>query len=132
MTVAPPPVNNEKLSSLKEQVRAIEGTSSHGLDATNLCLVPDIILPADFKVPKFEKYKGSSCPRVHLAMYCRKMTSFINQDKILVHCFQDSLTGAALSWYVNLESAYVKTWMDLAETFIRQYQYNEDMAPNRS
>ncbi|RDX91776.1 hypothetical protein CR513_26185, partial [Mucuna pruriens] len=132
MTVAPPPVSNEKLSSLEERVRAIEGTGSHGLDATNLCLLPDIILPADFKVPKFEKYKGSSYLRVHLAMYCRKMASFIHQDKILVHCFQDNLTGVVLSWYVNLESGHIKTWRDLAEAFIRQYKYNEDMALDRS
>ncbi|RDY12556.1 hypothetical protein CR513_02624, partial [Mucuna pruriens] len=115
MTVAPPPISNEKLSSLEERLRAIEGIGSHGLDATDLCLVPDIILPADFKVPKFEKYKRSSCPRVHLAMYCRKMASFIHQDKILVHY-----------------SGHVKTCRDLAEAFIRQYKYNEDMAPDRS
>ncbi|RDY04089.1 hypothetical protein CR513_12235, partial [Mucuna pruriens] len=113
-------------------IQAIEGIGSHGLDAIDLYLVPDIILPADFKVPKFEKYKGSSCPRVHLAMYCRKMASFIHQDKILVHYFQDSLTGAALSWYVNLESGRVKTWRDLAEAFVRQYKYNEDMTSDRS
>ncbi|RDX78344.1 hypothetical protein CR513_41391, partial [Mucuna pruriens] len=52
----------------------------------------------------FAKYKGSSCPRMHLAMYCRKMASYIHQEKILVHCFQDSLTGAALSWVQGLRS----------------------------
>ncbi|RDX66859.1 hypothetical protein CR513_54326, partial [Mucuna pruriens] len=126
------PSSNEKISSLEERVRAEEGTGNHGLDVTDLCLVPDIILPTDFKVPKFEKYKGSSCPRTHLAMYCRKMVSFIHQDKILVHCFQDSLTGAALSWYVNLESGRIKKWRELAETFVRQYKYNEDMAVDHS
>ncbi|RDX75014.1 hypothetical protein CR513_45157, partial [Mucuna pruriens] len=103
------PLGEEKLNSFKERVRIIEGTDSHGLDAANLCLVLDIVLPADFKTPKFEKYKGGSCPHVHLAMYCRKMASYIHQDKILVHCFYDSLTGAALSWYVNLEKGRVKT-----------------------
>ncbi|RDX63825.1 hypothetical protein CR513_57707, partial [Mucuna pruriens] len=72
--------------------------------------MPDIALPADFKTPKFEKYKGSSCPRVHLAI----------------------LMGTTLSWYVNLEKGQVKTWRDLAEAFVRQYRYNEDMAPDRS
>ncbi|RDX71629.1 hypothetical protein CR513_48997, partial [Mucuna pruriens] len=100
----PIPLGSEKLSSLEERVRVIEGTGSHGMDATNLYLVPAIVLPPDFKVPKFEKYKGNSYPRVHLAMYCRKMTSYIHQDKILVHYFQDNLMGAALRWYVNLEN----------------------------
>ncbi|RDY02074.1 hypothetical protein CR513_14512, partial [Mucuna pruriens] len=126
------PLGEEKLNSLEERVRIIEGTDSHGLDAIDLCLVLDIALPTDFKTPKFEKYKGSLCPRVHLAMYCRKMAAYIHQDKILVHCFQDSLTGPALTWYVNLEKGQVKTWRDLAGAFVRQYKYNEDMAPNLS
>ncbi|RDY02244.1 hypothetical protein CR513_14323, partial [Mucuna pruriens] len=103
-----------------EEQPAVEGhdINSHGLDAADLCLVPDVVLPADFETPKFEKYKGSSCPRVHLAMYYRKMASYIHQDKILVHCFQDSLIGAALNWYVNLEKGRVKTWRDLTEAFL--------------
>ncbi|RDX97824.1 hypothetical protein CR513_19359, partial [Mucuna pruriens] len=73
----------------------------------------DVGLPTDFKTLEFDKYKGSSCPRVHLAMYCRKMVTYIYDDKILVHCFQDSLTGAALGWYVSLErgaSKHGETW----------------------
>ncbi|RDX72155.1 hypothetical protein CR513_48389, partial [Mucuna pruriens] len=98
------PLGEEKLNSLEERVRITEGTDSYGLNATDLCLVPDIELSADFKTPKFKKYKGSSCPR----------------DKILGHCFQDSLTGVALCWYVNLEKGRVKTWRDLAEAFVCQ------------
>ncbi|RDX73528.1 hypothetical protein CR513_46848, partial [Mucuna pruriens] len=128
----PPPQETKKINSLEERIHIIEGTGSRGLDATDLCLMLDIVLPADFKAPKFEKYKGSSCPRVHLAMYYQKMTAYIQQDKILVHYFQDSLIGAALSWYVNLEKGRVKTWRDLVETFIHQYKYNEAMAPDRS
>ncbi|RDX90077.1 hypothetical protein CR513_28097, partial [Mucuna pruriens] len=126
------PVHDVKISSLEQWVRIIEGTGGHGLDATDLCLMSDVALLVDFKTPKFEKYKGSSFPRVHLAMYCRKMAAHIHQDKILVHCFQDSLTGPALTWYVNLEKGQVKTWRDLAKAFVRQYRYNEDMAPDRS
>ncbi|RDX82519.1 hypothetical protein CR513_36667, partial [Mucuna pruriens] len=125
-------LGSEKINVLEEQKRVIEGTGGHGIDAANLCLVPNIELPSDFKVPKFEKYKGSSCPRVHLAMYCRKMAPYTQQDKILMHCFQDSLSGAALRWYVGLDNGHIKTWRDLADAFLRQYKYNEDMAPDRS
>ncbi|RDY01043.1 hypothetical protein CR513_15679, partial [Mucuna pruriens] len=97
------PLREEKINSLEERVRLIEGIGGHGLDAIDLCLMLDVALPTDFKTPKFEKYKGNSCPRLHLAMYCRKMTAYIHQDKILVRCFQDSLTGVVLNWYVNLE-----------------------------
>ncbi|RDX82354.1 hypothetical protein CR513_36871, partial [Mucuna pruriens] len=131
-TLETTPVHDEKISSLEQRVRIIEGTRGHSLDATDLCLMSDVALPMDFKTPKFEKYKGSSCPQAHLAMYCRKMAAYIHQDKILVHCFQDSLTWAALNWYINLEKGQVRTWRDLAETFVRQYRYNKDMALDRS
>ncbi|RDY10265.1 hypothetical protein CR513_05249, partial [Mucuna pruriens] len=49
-----------------------------------------------------------------------------------MHCFQDSLIGAALRWYVDLDGGHIKTWRDLADAFLRQYKYNEDMAPDRS
>ncbi|RDX83625.1 hypothetical protein CR513_35435, partial [Mucuna pruriens] len=115
-------------SRRKDQFPRTAGTGGHGLDATDLCLMSDVAFPVDFKTPKFEKYNGSSCPRVHLAMYCRKMAAYVHHDKILVHCFQDSLTGPALTWYVNLE----KGQRDLAEAFVRQYRYNKDVAPDRS
>ncbi|RDX97795.1 hypothetical protein CR513_19390, partial [Mucuna pruriens] len=91
------PLTEDKWQSLEEWLYAF------GLEATNLCLVSDVDLSTDFKTPEFDKYKGSTCPRVHLAMYCRKMVAYIYDDKILVHCFQDSLIGAAFSWYVILE-----------------------------
>ncbi|RDX92277.1 hypothetical protein CR513_25624, partial [Mucuna pruriens] len=34
----------------------------------------------------------------------------------------------ALSWYVSLERGCIKAWRDLAEAFLKQYNYNEDMA----
>ncbi|RDY14350.1 hypothetical protein CR513_00598, partial [Mucuna pruriens] len=49
-----------------------------------------------------------------------------------MHYFQDSLTGAVLRWYVGLDGGHINTWRDLANAFLRQYKYNEDMAPDRS
>ncbi|RDX91948.1 hypothetical protein CR513_25991, partial [Mucuna pruriens] len=89
-----PQIQPVGIHPLEECLGIIKGIDSHGLDVADLCLVPDVALPADFKTPKFEKYKGSSCPLVHLAMYCKKMASYIHQDKILVHCFQNILTRA--------------------------------------
>ncbi|RDX72684.1 hypothetical protein CR513_47793, partial [Mucuna pruriens] len=69
---------------------------------------------------------------IHLAMYCRKMATHIHDDKVLIHCFQDSLTGAALNWYVSLEQGCIKAWRDLVEAFLKQYKYNEDIASDHS
>ncbi|RDX98902.1 hypothetical protein CR513_18117, partial [Mucuna pruriens] len=113
------PQSKEKWKSLEERLRAIEGGDKYGLDAVDLCLVPNMGLSADFKILEFDKYKGSSCPRVHLAMYCRKMATYIYDDKVLIHYFQDNLIGAALSWYISLERGRIKTWRDITEAFLK-------------
>ncbi|GAU10053.1 hypothetical protein TSUD_423710, partial [Trifolium subterraneum] len=99
--------------------------------AHNLCLVPNVQIPAKFKVPDFEKYKGNTCPQSHLVMYARKMSTQTDNDQLLIHYFQDSLTGAALKWYMSLDGVKIRTFNDLGEAFVRQYKYNLDMAPNR-
>ncbi|RDX67654.1 hypothetical protein CR513_53435, partial [Mucuna pruriens] len=112
------PRSKEKWESLEEKLHVVEGGDKYRLEAVDLCLVSDVGLPADFKTPEFDKYKGSSCPRVHLAMYYRKMVAYIYDDKILIHYFQDNLTGVVLSWYVSLERGRIKTWRDL-EAFLK-------------
>ncbi|XP_073219742.1 uncharacterized protein [Cicer arietinum] len=104
---------------------------SYGLEAFDMCLVPDVTIPPKFKVPDFEKYKGNTCPKNHLTMYCRKMASHAHNDKLLIHFFQDSLSGASSSWYMHLERSRIHSWKDLVDAFLRQYKYNIDMAPDR-
>ncbi|KAK2430309.1 hypothetical protein QL285_028656 [Trifolium repens] len=113
------------------EIKALRGKDLFGKNAHDLCLVPNVKIPPKFKVPEFEKYKGNSCPQSHLVMYARKMSTQTDNHQLLIHYFQDSLTGAALKWYMGLDSANIRTFNDLGEAFIRQYKYNLDMAPDR-
>ncbi|CAJ2662210.1 unnamed protein product [Trifolium pratense] len=122
---------HQKFKAIEDRLSMMEG-GGDPLDLANMCLVSDLVLPPKFKVPDFEKYKGLSCPKNHLIMYSRKMASFAKDDKLMMHCFQDSLTGASLNWYVQLEGSRIQSWSDLANAFIKQYQYNIDMAPDRT
>ena len=65
------------------------------VNAEDLCLVPDVVIPPKLKTPEFDKYDGTGCPASHLTMYVRKMAAYTHDDKLLIYCFQDSLTGAA-------------------------------------
>ncbi|KAK2369080.1 hypothetical protein QL285_082233 [Trifolium repens] len=98
-----------KILALEERVKAMEGHGEFGLDALDMCLVSNVVLPPKFKVPDFEKYKGLTCPRNHLIMYCRKMGAAAQDDKLLIHFFQDSLSGASLNWYMHLEKSRIQT-----------------------
>ncbi|XP_073224765.1 uncharacterized protein [Cicer arietinum] len=81
-----------------------------------MCLVLDVTILPKFKVPEFEKYKGATCPRNHLTMYCRKMASNAH-----------SLSGESLSWYMHLERNRMHSWKYLADAFLRQYRIESGM-----
>ncbi|XP_027936145.1 uncharacterized protein LOC114191163 [Vigna unguiculata] len=83
-----------KLEILEKRLRAIVGGGNYGFgDVASLSLVRDVTIPHKFKVLEFEKYKGTTCPRSHLTMYCRKMVAHAYDEKLLIHFFQDSLAG---------------------------------------
>ena len=84
-----------------------------------------------FKVLDFDKYKGATCLKNHLKMYCQKMGEYAKDEELLIHSFQESLTGVAVTWYTSLEPSRVHSWKDLMVAFVRQYQYNFDMVLDR-
>nr|KYP32590.1 hypothetical protein KK1_046689 [Cajanus cajan] len=109
--------SSEKLQMLEERLKVVEGGSYDIGEAVDLCLVPDIEFPPKFKVPEFDKYKGTSCPKNHITMYCRKMVAYARNDKLLIHCFQDSLTRATLNWFelCNMSKKDGETFKEYAQ-----------------
>ena len=108
-----------KLELIEERLKAMEGSDVYGLvDANKMSLVPDLVLPPKFKVPTFDKYDGTKCPSTHLYMYCTKMTGYTSNDKLLIHCFQDSLSGLTTRWYNLLSRDHIKSWTDLTKAFL--------------
>ncbi|XP_052482990.1 uncharacterized protein LOC128036145 [Gossypium raimondii] len=85
---------------LEEKFKAIENVDYYcGVNAKDLSLVPDLVLQPKFKTPEFEKYNGTSCPEAHITMFYRRMTGYVNNNQLLIHCFQDSLIGSVAKWY---------------------------------
>ncbi|XP_052888077.1 uncharacterized protein LOC128296667 [Gossypium arboreum] len=88
---------------LEEKFKELENADHYcGIDAKKLSLVPNLVLPPKFKMPEFERYNGTSCPEAHITMFCQRMTGYVNNDQLLIHYFQDSLSGAAAKWYNQL------------------------------
>uniref|UniRef100_A0A2N9H4W4 RNase H type-1 domain-containing protein n=1 Tax=Fagus sylvatica TaxID=28930 RepID=A0A2N9H4W4_FAGSY len=82
-----------------------------------------------FKAPEFEKYNGRGDPMIHLQMYCRKMAPYADNEPLLIQTFQDTLTGNAAEWYSQLKK--ISHWKELADTFLAQYGFNSQIAPDR-
>ncbi|KAA3464774.1 trans-resveratrol di-O-methyltransferase-like [Gossypium australe] len=101
---------------LEEKFRAMENADYHcGINANDLNLVLDLVLPPKFKIPEFGKYNRTSCPEAHITMFCRKMTGYVNIDQLLIYSFQDSLIGSAAKWYNQLSLTKINSWKDLAQ-----------------
>ena len=98
--VEEPTKASKKLHVLEERVRRFESQGAVGFDISDLGLVPGVRIPPKFKVPDFVKYKGTSCPKTHVKSFYWKMSAYSNDEKLLIHFFQDSLTGGSLEWYM--------------------------------
>ena len=121
-----------KCIALDQRMRAFEGIRLYDpIKAVEMCLVPNVVIPKKFRVPEFVKYTGTQCPITHLKAYYNKMDEVVNDEKLLIHFFQDSLSDAALTWYIRLDNTKVKKWKDLVDAFMRQYKFNIDVGPDR-
>ncbi|KAL4277818.1 hypothetical protein GQ457_03G014080 [Hibiscus cannabinus] len=93
----------DRFDKLEEIIRAMQGGNIYGgVDARDLSLVNDLVTPQKFKFSEFEKYDGTTCPLTHLTMYCRRISPYLENEKLLIHCFQDSLSGSLAQWYTQL------------------------------
>lgn len=74
----------------------MEGDQVFGVTFREMYLVNGRVIPTKFKTHDFEKYEGHSCPKSHIIMHYLKMYAHIEDDKLMIHCFQDSLKGSPL------------------------------------
>ena len=88
----------QRCSLLDKKLKEIESTNNlESVNPRELCLVPDLVIPPMFKMPKFEKYDETKCPENHLATYCNKMAEHTCNENLLIHVFYDSLIGQQLN-----------------------------------
>ena len=108
---------------LDKKLKEIKGVNDLGsVDPRELCLVLDLVIPPKFRMPKFEKYDGTKCPKNHLATFCNKMAGHAHKEDLLIHVFYESLTGATAQWYTKLKKDQIRTWKDLIRAFLERYK----------
>lgn len=110
----------DKFEELQKEMKALREKELFGKNLHDLCLVPNVKGPPKFKFPKFEMYKGSSCPQAHLVMSVRKMSTHTADQHLLIQYFHDSLTGVASKWYMGLDITCILTFNDLAKAFFKK------------
>lgn len=81
----------ERLHGLEEKFKSIEVHLTLNLDSIDICLVSGLVIPQNFKIPNFDKYKWLSYPHTHLREYYHNMVTHIYNDKLLIHYFPNNL-----------------------------------------
>ncbi|KAG5602348.1 hypothetical protein H5410_033718 [Solanum commersonii] len=77
-----------------------------------------------YKLPKFELFNGIGDPKAHLRMYCDKLVGVGRDERILMKLFMRSLTGEALSWYIEQDPRKWDEWVDMATDFMNRFGFN--------
>ena len=91
-----------KVKSLEQSFRDMRGLGGQvSVAYKDLCLFPDVQLPARFKMPKFNLYDGHGDPVAHLRGFCSKMRGGGGRDELLMAYFSQSLSGSTLEWYTR-------------------------------
>ena len=114
---------NERMNKMEVMIRRAHKMEDL-MDYESLSLFPDVRLPPKFKMPTLDKFDETGCPKSHLKMYMRAMQPLGATEEILAQMFQNTLTGAALRWFLNLDDARARSWEDICREFHKQYKYN--------
>nr|XP_009791123.1 PREDICTED: uncharacterized protein LOC104238466 [Nicotiana sylvestris] len=83
-------------------------------------------------MPKFEKYDRHEDLVAHLKRYCNQLRGAGGKEGLLIAYFGENLIGIASEWYTNQEITHWHVWGDMTRDFVRQFQYNMDIAPDRN
>ena len=124
----PPTMESEKkinkmINKMEEMIKRAHKMEDL-MDYQSLSLFPDTRLPPKFKMPILDKFNGTSCPKSHLKMHMRVMQPLGATEELLAQMFQNTLTGAAFRWFLNLDDARARSWEDICHEFHNQYKYN--------
>ncbi|XP_070039227.1 uncharacterized protein [Nicotiana tomentosiformis] len=123
----------KKIKSLEQNIKNIQGLGGHkSISFSDLCMFYHIHLPPGFKTPKFEKYDGHGDPIAQLKKYCNQLRGVCGKEELLMAYFGESLVGVASKWFIGQDISHWHVWDDMAQAFIKQLQYNIDIAPDRN
>ena len=93
---------NEKMNKMEEMIKRLRRLDDL-IDYRSLYLFSDVRLPPKFKMPILDKFISTGCPKSHLKMYMREMQPLGAVKEMLAQMFQNTFTGAALRWFLNVE-----------------------------
>ena len=120
----------ERINKMEEMIKKARKMEDL-MDYQSLSLFLDVRLPPKFKIPTLDKFDRTNCPKSHLKMYMRARQPLGATEELLAQMFKNTLTRAALRWFLNLDDARARSCEDICREFHNQYKYNIEMDVTR-
>ena len=113
-----PPISKseKKISKMEETIKRAHKIEDL-MDYQLLSLFSNVRLPLKFKMLVLDKFDGTGYPKSHLKMYMRAMQPLGATKEMLTQMFQNTLTGAALRWFLNVEDNRARNQEDIYREF---------------
>jgi hypothetical protein len=89
----------------------------HALDPT----LRQVTLPDKFKSRPIDKYNGSSNPKEFIQLYHTVIEVVGGEERVKENYLPTALTGAAISWLINLPEGTTYNWDLLCAMFIGNF-----------
>ena len=121
---------NERINKVEEMIQKSRKMEDL-MDYQPFSLFLNERLPPKFKMSTLDKFDGIGCPKSYLKMYMRVMQLLGATEELLAQMFQNTLTGAALRWFLYLDDARARSWEDICHEFHNQYKYNIEVDVTR-
>ena len=88
------------MQKMEDVLRFLSGPNLYtSTSFEDLCFYPDMVMPSKFKLPDFSKYNCTEEPMTHMRLYAGALCGHANPEKLMMHLFQHSLTGATAQWF---------------------------------
>ncbi|XP_026399889.1 uncharacterized protein LOC113295781 [Papaver somniferum] len=75
----------------------------------------------DYTSPKLKVYNGQGNAREHLSRFLSSMNDRATDGKLCLREFPKSLTDTTFSWYDNLRSESISSWITMSTLFLRKF-----------
>ncbi|XP_077252321.1 uncharacterized protein LOC143891664 [Tasmannia lanceolata] len=116
---------SEKLGKLAQEMEHMKVQGPKKFDVLELMLSSAVALPPNFKVPDYDKYDGTGCPRSHMRWFIILSQQYGLSREQMAQLFPISLVGIAKKWFLRLKPDEVRTMEDISDKLIEQFLMEE-------
>ncbi|XP_077237171.1 uncharacterized protein LOC143878831 [Tasmannia lanceolata] len=116
---------SKKFGKLAQEMEHMKVQGPKKFDVSELMMSSAVVLPHNFKVPDYDKYDGTGCPRNHVRWFIILSQQYGLNHEQMAQLFPISLIGIAKKWFLRLKPDEVRTMEDISDQLIEQFSMEE-------